>query len=85
MRTSTIARNEIERRTLDHELAIIHGAIALVASGVSSRVTCAGLRFGSQILAGAQAAASGGGVRVCAIWSLDQDVTELVIEPAGRR
>ena len=80
MKTSGAARDADLRRKLDHELAIVHGAIALVASGVSTRVTCSGLAFGSQMLADAQAAGHGCHVRVVPIWSADEDVVDLTIE-----
>jgi len=82
MKTSTAPRDAVARRTVDRELAIVYGAIELVAAGESSRVTCSGLRFGSQILAGAQAAGGDCGVRVRALWSLDESVSALAIERA---
>ena len=82
MKTSTAARDAIARRTLDHELAIVHGAIDLVASGVSSRVTCGGLHYAAQILPEALAAAHDRGVRVVPIWSIDEGETDLTIEVA---
>jgi len=85
MKTSMATRDAVARRTVDRELAIVHGAIALVAEGGSSRVTCGGLRFGSQILAGAQAAGHDCGVRVSALWSLDERVSALAIERADPR
>jgi len=83
MKTAGAARDADLCRRLDHELAIVHGAIELVASGVSSRVTCGGLTFGSQMLADAQATAVRCHVRVTPIWSADEDAVDLAIERAA--
>ncbi len=57
--------------TLEFEQSIVRGAIALVASGVSSRVVCAGLHFAGQLLELARSEAAPAGVAVTPIWSLD--------------
>jgi hypothetical protein len=82
MKTPRAARDAVARRTLDHELAIVYGAIDLVASGVSSRITCAGLHYAAQILPDAEAAGRERGVRVVPIWSIDEGETDLTIEVA---
>jgi hypothetical protein len=70
------------RRTLDHELELVRGAIALVASGSVRRVECSGLQFGAQLLGPARAFGHDTGVRVTPIWGLDEDGVALAIERA---
>jgi hypothetical protein len=65
--------------TLDFEQSIVHGAIELVAAGVSNRVVCAGLRFAGQLLESARSEAGPAGVRVMPLWSLDEEPTGLTV------
>jgi len=83
MNTQTPALAAPASLLLEHELAMVRGAIELVASGVSNRVTCAGLRYASQMQAEAEAAARRAGVRLFPIWTLDEAATGLVIEQAA--
>jgi hypothetical protein len=80
MKTSGADGEADLRRRLDHELAIVHSAIALVASGGATRVTCGGLAFGSQLLAEAQATGDRFHVLVTPIWSADEDIVDLAVE-----
>jgi hypothetical protein len=68
------------RRSLDHELAIVLGAIGLVAAGFSDRVTCTSLSFASQLLPEAELAAGEAGVRVTPIWTLDDAAAGVTVE-----
>ncbi len=69
--------------TLEFEQSIVHGAIELVASGVSNRVVCAGLHFAGQLLDAARAEARLAGLRVTPIWSLDDMPSGLDISRAA--
>jgi hypothetical protein len=84
MKTNRAERDADVHGRLDHELAIVHGAIQLVASGGSSRVTCGGLAFATQLLANAQAAGERLGVRVTPIWSADEGFADLTVERDDR-
>ena len=68
--------------TLEFEESIIHGAIELVAAGISNRVVCAGLRFAGELLEPARSEAVRAGVRVTPIWSLDEAPTGLTVTRA---
>jgi hypothetical protein len=65
--------------TLEFEQSIVHGAIELVASGVSSRVVCAGLHFAGQMLELARREGDLAGVLVTPMWSLDEQPTGLTV------
>jgi hypothetical protein len=65
--------------TLEFEQSIVHGAIELVASGVSNRVMCAGLHFAGQMLETARSEADRAGVVVTPMWSLDEEPTGLTV------
>ena len=68
--------------SLEFEQSIVHGAIALVAAGISNRVVCAGLRFAGQLLEPARSEADEAGVRVTPLWSLDEAPTGLTVSRA---
>ena len=57
---------------LDRELGLVRDAIALVASGSSTRVRVGGLRFGEQLLEPARQLAAGSGVRVTPDFAADE-------------
>lgn len=65
--------------TLEFEQSIVHGAIELVAAGLSNRVVCAGLHFAGKLLEPARAEAGAVGVDVAPIWSLDDEPTGLTV------
>ena len=67
-------------KTLELELEVVASAVALVAAGGSPRVTLAGLRFGPQLLAGARYLGVASGVRVAALWRLDDSGCDFVLE-----
>ena len=68
--------------TLEFEQSIVHGAIELVAAGMSNRVVCAGLRFAGQLLEPARSEADRAGVRITPMWSLDEEPTGLIVSRA---
>jgi hypothetical protein len=68
--------------TLEFEQSIVHGAIELVAAGISNRVVCAGLKFAGQLLEPARREADIAGVRVTPTWSLDEAPTGLTVSRA---
>jgi hypothetical protein len=70
-------------RTLEYELDLIRGAIALVASGGAPRVRLASLAFGEQLLEAARLMATAAGVRVVPGWTSDEGGASLTVEPIG--
>jgi hypothetical protein len=64
---------------LEFEQSIVHGAIELVAAGISSRVVCAGLHFAGQLLEPARSEAAMAGVRVTPTWTLDEQPSGLTV------
>ena len=80
MRTTAPALDGGGIRTLEHELGVVKAAIDLVASGLSVRVTCAGMRFAPQLIAEAAAAALLAGIRVTALPTTDEEPTGLTVE-----
>jgi hypothetical protein len=71
-------------RTLDRELAMIQGAIDLVASGGAPRVVLAGMRFGDKLLDQARRLAAASGVRVVPLWKARSEGADLAIEQIAR-
>jgi hypothetical protein len=67
-------------RTLDRELAMIQGAIDMVASGGAPRVVLAGMRFGDKLLDEARRRAAAAGVRVVPLWTARSEGADLAIE-----
>ncbi len=67
-------------RTLEREMRLIRGAIALVASGGAPRVIVAGLRLGEQLLDSSSRIAREAGVRLVPLWSADEAGVDLSIE-----
>ena len=67
---------------LDRELRMVREAIQLVASGQSSRVVLAGIRFGEDEAALTVLDARRAGVRVRPLAGTGVAGTDLVIEPA---
>jgi hypothetical protein len=65
--------------TLEFEESIVHGAIELVAAGISSRVVCAGLRFAGQLLETARREAHDAGVQITPNWTLDEAPSGLIV------
>lgn len=62
--TAASAGATSEEETVDHELELVRGAIAVVASGGARRVTLVGMESVDHLLPGAQASAHGRGVTV---------------------
>ncbi len=69
------------RGTLAHEISLINGSIALLASGGADRVTLTGLRFGERILPSAQVAARPLGVVVRPLWRASGAGCDIAVEP----
>jgi hypothetical protein len=69
--------------TLELEQSIVHGAIEMVAAGLSNRVTCAGLHFAGQLIGPARTEARRAGVIVTPLWSLDDQPTGLSVSRAA--
>jgi hypothetical protein len=84
MRTTAQALDAGGIRTLDHELGVVWAAIDLVASGLSVRVTCAGMRFAPQLVAEAAAAALAAGISVTPLPTTDEAPTGLLVERVAR-
>ena len=80
MKTPSPALDGGGTATLDHELGVVKAAIDLVASGLSVRVTCAGLHFARQLVEEAAAAALLMGVSVTPLATIDEDTSGLLVE-----
>jgi hypothetical protein len=65
--------------TLEFEQSIVHGAIELVAAGLSNRVVCAGLHFAGQMLESVRTEADQAGVVITPVWTLDEEPTGLTV------
>jgi hypothetical protein len=71
------------RGTLEHEISLVNGSIALLASGGAVRVTLTGLRFGERILPTAQISARTLGVVVRPLWRPAGAGCDIAVEPRG--
>ena len=65
----------------ERELRMVREAIAMVASGVSSRVVVAGISRGEQILEAAKRLGLESGVRVNRLVQAEAKGTDLAVEP----
>lgn len=70
----------IARRAIERELDLVNGAIELVASGGSRRVTVAGLRFGEQLLSEVEPRARASHVIVRSLWSPNGPSCDIAVE-----
>lgn len=80
------AASEISVRTrqqLARELGLIRGAIAMVATHASRRVTVGGLRFGEELLPEAEGLGRSNGVTVRALWKVIGPGCDIVVEARG--
>jgi hypothetical protein len=84
MKTTSPALDASGTTTLEHELGIVKAAIDLVASGLSVRVTCAGLHFARQLVEEAAAAALLEGVSVTQLATIDEETSGLLVERIDR-
>jgi hypothetical protein len=84
MKTTSPALDASGTATLDHELGVVKAAIDLVASGLSVRVTCAGMHFAPQLVEEAAAAALLAGVRVTQLATIDEETSGLLVERVAR-
>ena len=66
--------------TLDRELDLVRGAVAMVAAGKAPRVVLASLRFGEQLVAPAREMAAKAGVRIVPLWRADESGADLAVE-----
>ena len=60
------------RRTIDREVALVEGAIRMVATGASPGMTVAGLRFGDEVVAMLGPAATDAGVVLEPLFPTDE-------------
>jgi hypothetical protein len=67
-------------RILERELRLVREAVALVAQGVSPRVTVAGLRLGWRLLDPGQRLAAQAGVRLVPLLHADEAGVDIAIE-----
>jgi hypothetical protein len=65
---------------LEHEVALIRDAIALVASGGAPRVVVAGLKLGDALLPTARRMADQAGVRIVPLWRADEAGLDVAVE-----
>jgi hypothetical protein len=66
--------------TLEREMGLVRDAIALVASGGSTRVVVANLRLGEAVLEPARRIASRAGVRIVPLWGADEAGLDIAVE-----
>lgn len=71
------------RRAIVHELRLVEGAIALVASGSVPRVTVGGLSFGAQLMPTVAARARRRQVHVHELWSPWSDTCQVEVRLDG--
>ena len=67
--------------TLENEMRLFRGAIALVAGGGAPRVVVSGVRFGDTLLDTLRRLAAEAGVRVVPLWPADESGVDIAIEP----
>lgn len=67
-------------RTLEHEMALVREAIAMVGGGGAPRVVVAGLHFGEVLLVGAKGLAAEAGVRLVPLWMPDDAGADISVE-----
>jgi hypothetical protein len=72
--------SEVDPSAVEHELRMVHEAIALVASGATPRVIIANIKFGSLVLDAARRIALSQGLRVRPLWRADMEA-DLAVEP----
>jgi hypothetical protein len=70
----------LDPAAVEHELRMVHEAIALVASGAAPRVIIANIKFGSVVLDAARRIALSRGLRVRPLWRADMEA-DLAVEP----
>ena len=70
----------VAQRAIERELDLVNGAIELVASGGSRRVTVAGLRFGEQLLSEVEPRAQASHVIVRSLWSPNGPNCDIAVE-----
>lgn len=70
----------VAERAIERELDLVSGAIELVASGGSRRVTVAGLRFGEQLLSQLEPRARASHVIVRSLWSPNGPNSDIAVE-----
>ena len=80
MDTATLEIDARTRQQLAHELDLIRGAIAMVATHASRRVTVGGIRFGEELLPEAQGLGRLNGVAVRALWKVIGPGCDIVVE-----
>jgi hypothetical protein len=70
------------RHQIDYERDLVESAIAMVATGGSTRVTVAGIRYGEELLGEATKLAQAKGVTVRPLWGLGDGMVDIVVEAA---
>jgi hypothetical protein len=83
METTSTAAGDLAAQKLMGEVADVEASIALVATGVASRVTLTGLRFGQQVAERLSASAARQGVHLEASFWPDDTVCDIQVSRAG--
>jgi hypothetical protein len=76
----TTQSTEAVERQVDREIGLVADAIAMVAGGISPRVTVAGLRLGDAVLESARGRAASAGVRLVPRWNGDESGVDITVE-----
>ncbi len=64
---------------LDREIELVRGAIRMVASGASTRVTVAGIRFGEAVIRICRPLATSADVVIEPIWGAEETGADVVV------
>lgn len=82
MQSGRLAPKHVEAQ-LDREIELVRGAIRMVASGASTRVTVAGIRFGEAVIRICRPLATSADVVIEPIWGADETGADVVVRQRG--
>jgi hypothetical protein len=71
--------DSVAERHLEHEIAEVEAAIAMVQTGAAASVTLTGLSHGEALVAAVREEAARSGVLVEPIWGWEEDHCDLVV------
>lgn len=72
--------NDVALAVLEHELAVVRSAIAMVASGGAPSVLVGGLAFGEELVDAARQIAAAERVRIVPVWTADERGAAIRVE-----
>lgn len=83
LESQTHAPDVVEAQ-LDREIELVRGAIRMVASGNSPRMTVAGIRFGEAVIRICRPLATSADVVLEPIWRADESGCDVIVRPQAR-